>query len=123
MNPVAVLRTIGGGGAILYVWCPGCDDLHGIGVPAPDGSIRKPNWSWNGSLDAPHCDPSIKVTYAARDEEAIGGPRPERICHSYLHGGKWTFLADCWHELRGSQSGPRVVEMVPLPDWIARDER
>lgn len=46
----------GRSGTMLYLWCPGCDDLHGVEVTSPDC-----RWEWDGNLEAPTISPSILV--------------------------------------------------------------
>lgn len=111
----AVLRQITHGGtgerigAHVLVWCPGCDDLHQIGVRGDDGSVPGVEWTWDGDLEAPTVSPSILVQYGI-----VEGRR--RVCHSYLEGGRWRFLDDSTHDLAGQTDVP----MVPLPEWAAR---
>lgn len=82
----------------VWMWCPGCDDLHRIVLDGPSA------WEWNGSEDAPTFTPSILVQ---------GGPRGI-VCHSFVVDGVWQFLGDCTHALAG-----RHVPMVHLPaDWL-----
>ena len=52
-----------------------------------------PNWTWNGSTEAPTLKPSIL---------SRGGPADaEIICHSFVNDGRVKFLADCSHSLAG----------------------
>jgi hypothetical protein len=44
-------------------WCPGCKQSHGINV----GQSSGPNWSWNGSTDAPTFSPSVLVRGTRED--------------------------------------------------------
>lgn len=97
-------------GAQLYVWCPGCDDLHGVGVIGADGSEPRVKWSWDGNLNAPTVSPSILVQYGK-----VAGT--DRRCHSFLEAGRWRFLGDSTHELADREDVP----MVPLPEWVVRD--
>lgn len=112
---VAVLHQLTDGGtgerigAHVLVWCPGCDELHAIGVTGDDGSKPRVEWTWDGNLEAPTVSPSIKVQ---------GGRQgSEHVCHSYLEGGRWRFLADSTHAFAGVTDVP----MVPLPEWVTRD--
>lgn len=94
-------------GRAVWMWCPGCDDLHRVLVRGEDGSIPEPCWDWDGNTAAPTIDPSILCTY---------GDRPgAKRCHSYVRGGRWEFLADCTHSLAG-----QTVPMVPIPaGWFS----
>lgn len=106
MNPVAILRKSKDPfkdqeGEVLYVWCPACDDLHGL----PVRGTLEPKWDWDGMMNSPTLTPSILTTRS-------DGYR----CHSYLQGGVWRYLDDCTHLLAG-----RSAPMTPLPDWVVRD--
>jgi Family of unknown function (DUF6527) len=116
---LATLRQVsdqnGRRGAHVLVWCPGCDahdgfGLHRFGVVGDDGSEPDIKWTWNGSLDVPHFDPSYLCWTGDRDN-------PYTRCHSYLHEGRWQFLADSTHPLAG-----QTVDMVPLPAWVLGEE-
>lgn len=58
-----------------------------------------PNWSWNGSVDAPTLRPSVLTRWTAGDGE--WHPGSDRVCHSFVNDGKVQFLGDCTHELAG----------------------
>lgn len=90
----------GRSGTSLYLWCPGCDDLHAVEVKDASGAL----WQWDGNEEAPTINPSILVN-----------GRPEsrgKRCHSFVKAGQWEFLSDCDHALAG-----QTVPMVPLPEW------
>lgn len=73
-----------------YGWtfhCPGCQEVHLIGV----------QWEFNGDLEKPTFSPS----YLAR--------RPGMVCHSFIRDGQMQFLGDCTHDLAG--------QTVDLPEW------
>lgn len=78
------------------VWCPGCDELHGLAVD----SKERPSWTWNGDPDKPTYSPSLLV-------------RGQTQCHSFIRDGQWIFLNDCDHPLAG-----KTVPIPDLPDWI-----
>lgn len=88
------------------VWCPGCDDVHGIWSAHPEGTNTGTLWSWDGHAESPTFEPSILV---------IGGSAGV-VCHSFLRSGVWTFLGDSTHPLARQR-----VPMVPLPDWLVRE--
>lgn len=117
MNPIGVIRHQVHGtdgrdlGDVLYVWCPGCDSLHGPCVRK--GVDERPVWTWNGDLDAPGVEPSILVTLSWNHPDT--GPQ-ERRCHSFLRDGRWQFLTDSTHDLAG-----KTVDAVPLPDWVVSE--
>lgn len=101
----SVLR--GGPGNALMFWCPGCDGSHAIQHGAGDG----PRWGWDGNAEQPTFTPSILVRYPANPNagEEFKEWRKERVCHSFVTGGRIQFLSDCTHELAG--------QTVDLPDW------
>lgn len=118
MNPVGALRRWrtpdGKTGTRLYMWCPGCADLHAVEIEG------QPRWEWDGNLEAPTVSPSIKVTGVQWAEGKTfhkpthGVARGEQtVCHSYVKQGAWQFLGDCTHTLGG-----QVVPLPPLPDWL-----
>ena len=91
----------------LWVWCPGCDEVHRIVIDLPDGSNLSGRglWTWDGNEVTPTITPSILVR---------GGRQgPDHVCHSFIRAGVWEFLGDCTHELANQQ-----VPMVPVPDWL-----
>lgn len=73
-------------------WCPGCHSAHTIMVAGPV------NWTWDGDVDNPTCQPSVKITWG-----------DGRCCHYFLRLGYIDFCADCTHELAGAT--------VELPLW------
>lgn len=90
----------GRAGTMLYMWCPGCEALHGVEVNAADY-----RWQWDGNLAAPTISPSILVTTYSHVTT--------RRCHSYVKSGVWEFLADCDHCLAS-----RRVPLPELPAWL-----
>ena len=104
-NPVAVLRDITENGVeyqSLFIWCPGCDCLHGLPVNTTE---KTPQWTFNGNLSAPTLEPSILTRMG------------DMVCHSYLRNGIWQFLGDSTHSLSGQN-----VQTPPLPDWFVGEE-
>lgn len=87
----------GRSGTRLYMWCPGCDDLHAVEV-ANDN-----RWTWDRNLEAPTISPSILCTGVRR-------------CHSYVKAGCWEFLGDSEHALAG-----QTVPLPPLPQWLIEE--
>jgi len=117
-----VLRDAGGG--YLLFRCPGCDEMHQVGV----GDGPRPRWGFNGNYDAPTFSPSIlvrgvrspsggdlmtgdeageyDVIFARGGREAVFASRFGTVCHSYVTDGQIHFLGDCTHALAG--------QIVPL---------
>jgi len=95
--------TGGTSGTKAYLWCPACDDLHGIEV-GPGG------WTWDGNADAPTTAPSIRVggvQWGPEDaffkpSHHVGRGAPT-VCHSFVRSGVWEFLGDCTHDLAGQK--------------------
>jgi len=102
-------------GLMLYLWCPGCDDVHGVSVESTSGSV----WQWDGNRDLPSIYPSILVSGVQWQEghtfhkgnHAIGVGE-KTTCHSFVRNGKWEFLGDCPHTLAG-----QTVSVIDLPEW------
>jgi len=92
----AQLRTGTDGVARLWWICPGCRTspagwMHAVPVTGPQA------WTWNGSLEKPTLNPSVKCTT---------GEKLDRICHTNLVDGVLLFHADCTHDLRGHHELP-----------------
>lgn len=92
-------------------WCPACEESHLI-----------PNsWTFNGNLDAPTFEPSVKITgkqCVIVDGEWTGewrrdadGKAIDGCCHYILTNGALQFCSDCTHALVG--------QTVPLPELPA----
>lgn len=93
-------------GRRLFVWCPGCDEMHAPAVAGVDGDMPDGAcWDWDGNAESPTISPSLLV-YGS----ASGGN-----CHSFIRNGCWEFLPDSNHQLAG-----QTVPMVPVPDWLVR---
>lgn len=71
-------------------YCPGCKETH---VVFTQTNWNWPVWDFNGDLNKPTINPSIKVI------KPIDGK--ENSCHSFIKDGQIEFLNDCTHELRG----------------------
>lgn len=96
----AQVRGIQGEGESLFLWCPGCDQLHRV--------TRLWTWEWANGEDITELtiEPSILVT----------APNTLSRCHSFFRFGQWQFLGDCSHELAG-----QIVPAVELPDWFVKE--
>lgn len=104
-------------GRRVHFRCPGCGDVHGVVVDAPNG------WGWNGSLERPTFTPSVLVR--ARYAEPPVTPdnieqwkrepweqrTVDRVCHSFVTDGRIQFLGDCTHALAG-----QTVDLLPWRD-------
>ena len=79
----------------LWMFCPGCNEPHSVAL---NGQCK---WDWNGSIESPTISPSILVTQ----------PPTDYRCHSFVREGRWQFLDDCNHALKGT-----TVEIPEYPD-------
>ena len=95
-------NVAGESGFILYLWFPGCDDLHGVEVDTSHTSA----WAWNGDLEKPTISPSINCLVNRK-----GGQ-----CHSFVRDGRWEFLTDSNHALAG-----QTMDLPDLPDWFVNE--
>lgn len=85
---------------MLFLWCPGCDSLHGVELLHPPTT-----WGWNSNLKTTTITPSILThTFGLEDP---------RKCHAFVTEGQWIFLADSFHVLAG-----KTVGLVELPHWL-----
>ena len=113
MSARGLLRIIEGGR--LGFWCPGCEEMHMVGVN-PGG------WGFNGNYEKPTFTPSILVRsghYMPGWAEGLRNgtkkdcyctfnkKHPElasfvcSLCHSFVTDGRSRFLPDSTHHLSG----------------------
>lgn len=110
-TPRAGLATNGTApGRRVHFHCPGCDDVHGVTIEAPEG------WGWNGDLERPTFTPSVLVSgtqwapeYGFHKPNHDVPPGERIVCHSFVTDGRIQFLGDCTHALAG--------QTVDLPPW------
>jgi hypothetical protein len=80
----------------------------------------KAAWAFNGNMENPSFAPSMlihgddeetrKNKREWKDADGKGWPFPINLhCHSFVTDGKWQFLGDCEHELKG--------QTVEIPEW------
>lgn len=110
-----ILRSLEGG--VVAFRCPGCGDVHNLGVGAGPG----PRWTYNGNPNAPTFHPSVLATsghycsghtgecWCTPDPD--GGEWPFKCyrCHSFVRDGRIEFLADSTHALAG-----QTVDLIPF---------
>lgn len=107
-------------GIDLWLWCPGCEDLH----HAQFGGTAGTQWQFDGNTERPTLSPSLLVRavqwpeeYALpkfekrRDRHPDIAPGEHTTCHSFVRDGQWQFLPDSTHVLAG-----QTVPCVPIPD-------
>ena len=112
----AALRHSSDGVDLLWLWCPGCEDLH---------AVRIGEWTWDGNVIRPTIGPSILVrrnyweppvtaeNLEAWKREPWEQHQVERVCHSFVVDGVWQFLGDSTHALAGQHVPMTDVE----PQW------
>ena len=85
-------------------YCPGCEDMHHFYT---NGKMHA-NWSFNGNVEKPTFEPSMRVFSSARNG------KPERTwCHYFLRDGVIEFLDDSsGHKLRGKVPLPELPEFA-----------
>lgn len=91
-------------GTFLF-FCPGCKCAHQVWT---EGQTR---WQFNGSMEKPTFQPSIKVEWPANPDasEEFKEWRTARICHSFVTDGMIQFLSDCTHDLKD-----KTVPLLPM---------
>ena len=112
-NPVMVVReqvtydTDQKCGRGLWLWCPGCEEIHRPQVAGVDGDLPVgPCWDWDGDVDQPTLSPSFLIQGGSRNIH----------CHSFIRAGQWEFLTDSAHHLAG-----QTVPLVSVPDWLVEE--
>lgn len=89
-------------GMLIY-WCEGCGHAH---------SIPAERWHFDGNLEKPTIDPSVRHFYRHPQTDA-----EVTTCHYLLKQGVMKFCGDCEHALKG-QHRP-LIDIHPdykLPD-------
>lgn len=131
----AVLRRMTNG---YTHWCPGCGEPHAIYTASPNayGGLV---WSFNGDVDRPVFNPSVKITGKQTVKDAQGnwtgewvrdanGKPIDSCCHYFIaidsDQNSPTFgqnvidyCGDSTHALAGKK-----IPMPPLPDWLRDPE-
>lgn len=106
-------------GTSLWLWCPGCEDMHRVQTGGTASEQIGPQWEWNGDRDNPTISPSILVRDRqwppdypeyVKPRHAKVKPGDETVCHSFVRDGSWQFLPDSTHDLAG-----QTVPCVPIP--------
>ncbi len=95
--------------------CPGCKEMHFIGVGEGPG----PRWGFNGDYERPTFTPSILVQWSEPSEiaEEFDDTSKDRrlVCHSFVTDGQIQFLGDCSHPLAGHTVALEPSEPEQLP--------
>lgn len=87
--------------------CPGCGFEHAVRLEGSGPVV----WSWNGSLESPTLNPSVKVEGVLGAFSDPPDPTPY-LCHSFIVDGRINFLDDCTHKLRGWHDLPSYVKLM-----------
>lgn len=85
----------------LIFECPGCKNLH-----QPRFAGAEPIWTWNGDVEKPTINPSIRARWDEGDKHV------EKCCHIFVRDGHIEFCGDSTHELAG-----QTVEMLEVVEW------
>ena len=96
MGAKGKLRLVSDGYA---AYCPGCKEYH----------VIFKSWQFNGNFQAPTFNPSLLV----RGYSEVFSQ--DFVCHSFITEGKWRFLPDCSHELKGQTVSLRDEEPYNAP--------
>lgn len=91
-------------GERIWLWCPGCGDLHCANIAGTEG--KDILWTWDGNKERPTISPSILVRW-------YDSQRGPQVCHSFVRDGKWEYLPDSTHALAG-----QAVPVVPIPNGV-----
>jgi hypothetical protein len=111
----ATLRKVEGG---YSHWCPGCEEMHAIWTEG-----RQVQWSFDGNLESPTFNPSVKITgkqcvikngkWTGEWVRGADGKALDQCCHYFLHAGVLKFCGDCTHALVGKN-----VPLPTLPEFM-----
>ncbi len=81
------------------------------------------SWSFDGNLEAPTFNPSVKITgkltikldgrWIGDWVRDAGGDPVDFCCHYFLHAGQLQFCGDSTHALAG-----KTIELPPLPGYL-----
>lgn len=101
------IRKVSGG--FVAFWCPGCNDIHLVGIEPP----ATPIWSWNNNSVSPTFNPSIQIKQVTHFPPVTSENLEQwkkqpweqvpvvKICHSFIIDGNIRFLEDSTHHLSG----------------------
>lgn len=111
MNKLEYIKTENITSADYLFFCPGCEVHHAVWTTnETNGCV----WNFNGNLELPTFQPSIKISYPTFheiDENGFGkeGTNYTHICHTFITDGKIQFLSDCTHKLAG-----QTIDMLDI---------
>lgn len=105
------LHTVASEPGMLIFQCPACGTCHYALVA---GATRPgPRWTWNGSMDRPTFNPSIKVGGVKNPwgPDVNGQPfdSTPHICHFMVQDGIIHYCMDSTHKMAGLS--------VEIPEW------
>lgn len=101
MSALTPVSTVSSDETIGYNhWCPGCKSLHFIPIKQYRKEKPNPVWSFNGDLEKPTFNPSIRCFFPAHDIDGEHIPE-ETLCHYFIRSGNIEFCSDSPHHLAG----------------------
>lgn len=89
----------------LMHWCPGCEEVHGYRINAPD----HPTWTFDGNWENPTILPSMLIRTNHDGVKRFPNNEMRTVCHYFIKAGKIEFCGDSPHALAG--------KTVDIPDW------
>jgi hypothetical protein len=81
----------------LLVYCPACKMPH----------VFDKRWTFNGDFEKPTFRASMLVRYS------YGELKTPTVCHSYVTDGRWEYLSDCTHAMKGM-----TVDVPDFDTWL-----
>lgn len=104
----------------LYYYCPGCEHSHSVCIDGTNPAGK--NWSFDGNLEAPTIEPSVRSFMPAHSRTVDGQTKQyaeKTICHHFLRGGVIQYLDDSGgHQLRGFVDLPHYPSGYGLPGGV-----
>lgn len=103
----------------IYHWCPACEALHGVWVNEQRGDDAKTKWTFNGDMQKPTFNPSVRC-FTTHDDEGELLPNGEQrtLCHYFVRDGAIDFCGDNPHAFNSKTR-------VPMPEipanWFSED--
>lgn len=89
-------------------WCSACEEMHVYQVGVKD----RPNWTFDGNLDAPSFSPSMLIRWGRKVPGYENHPDMDAggVCHYFLTAGRIAFCGDSTHSLAG-----KTIDLPDLP--------
>lgn len=114
-------------GKQVWVWCPGCDQMHPFTIEAPTGPEGDRlnsgiTWEWDGNLERPTFSPSLlcpNTFHICEGEHQINecASGDFEVCGHRSHGYAWKFPDGSLRHFKVWETKPAdAVEVVTGPD-------